>query len=91
MLDLLFLIGLVAMSAIAQMSLIYSTPTSLIALAMVAIIAAIMALASVAFTALAWKNGYWGMAGRLHYTLVVIAQLDFIWWLNNWNLLGFKF
>lgn len=91
MLNLSFAIGLIAVSSISLTSLIYSIPTSLIALLMIAIIAAIMALASIAFTALAWKNGFWGVAERLHYTLVVISLLVFIWWLNNWNLLGFKF
>jgi hypothetical protein len=90
-LNLLFLTGLVAMSAIASMSLIYSTPAYLIALAMVAIIAAMMAVVAVAFAASAWRKGYWSIAGRLHYTLVVAAGLAFIWWLQNWNLLGFKF
>ncbi len=91
MLNLLFMIGLIALSSTAPTPLIYSIPSSLIALLAIAIIAAIMALASAAFTALAWKNGYWGIAGRLHYTLVVIALLAFVWWLNNWNLLGLKF
>lgn len=91
MLNLLFMIGLAVMSSIALTILIYSIPPPLIALFAAAIIAAIMALASTAFTVLAWKDGYWSIAGRLHYTLVVIALLAFILWLNNWNLLGFKF
>jgi hypothetical protein len=28
---------------------------------------------------------------RLHYTLVTLAALVFIWWLRCWNLLGFWF
>jgi hypothetical protein len=57
----------------------------------VALTAAILALGSAAFSVLAWKNGYWSPLGRVHYTLVVLALLAFVWWLNNWNLLGFKF
>ncbi len=91
MLNLLFMIGLITMSSIVLTILIYSIPSLLIALLTIAIIAAIMALASAAFAALAWKNGYWSIAGRLHFTSVVIALLAFIWWLNNWNLLGFRF
>lgn len=90
MLNLLFMIGLAGLSADAIMLLIYSISPLLIALLAIAIISAIMAIASAAFTALAWKNGYWSIAGRLHFTLVVIALLAFVWWLNNWNLLGFK-
>ncbi len=29
--------------------------------------------------------------GRVHYTLVVLASLFFLWFLAYWNLLGFHF
>lgn len=91
MLNLVFLIGLMALSSMSLTSLIYGIPSTLVALFTIAIIAAIMAIVSAVFAALAWKNGYWSIAGRLHFTLIVIALLAFICWLNNWNLLGFKF
>lgn len=88
---LLFLTGLVVASGIDAMSMIYSTPWYLMALALIAIIAAIMAIAAAVLAVQAWRKGYWSIWGRLHYTLVVAAGLAFIWWLYNWNLLGFKF
>jgi CubicO group peptidase (beta-lactamase class C family) len=91
MLDLLFMAGLVALSAVAPMSIIYGIPSSLSALLAIAIVAAVLALSSTALAVLAWKDSYWSIAGRVHYTLVVLALLAFIWWLNNWNLLGFRF
>jgi hypothetical protein len=91
LLNLLFIIGLVVLSAIAPTQLIYSIPSQLNVLLAISIIATIIALGSAAFIALAWKDGYWSIAGRLHYSLVVIALLAFAWWLNNWNLLGFRF
>ncbi len=42
-------------------------------------------------TLLAWRGRYWSLAGRLHYTLVTLGALAFVWWLNYWNLLGFHF
>jgi hypothetical protein len=30
---------------------------------------------------------YWGLAARVHYTLVVLAGLAFVWFLYYWNLL----
>jgi CubicO group peptidase (beta-lactamase class C family) len=36
---------------------------------------------------LAWRNRYWRVTGRLHYTLVALAGMGFIWFLYNWNLL----
>jgi hypothetical protein len=41
-------------------------------------VASILVLTSTALTILAWKNGFWGIAGRVHYTLVVLALLSFI-------------
>lgn len=91
MLNLLFLIGLISVASVSLTSeLIYSTPASLIALLTIPPFTAILALACTAFCAWALKNGYWSLKGRIHYTSVVLALLTFIWWLNNWNLLGYK-
>ncbi len=91
MLNLLFLIGLISVASVSLTSeIIYSTPASLIALLTIPLFTAILALACTAFCAWAWKNGYWSLKGRIHYTSVVLALLTFIWWLNNGNLLGYK-
>ena len=91
MLNLLFLIGLISVASASLTSeIIYSTPASLIALLTIPSFTAILALACTAFCAWAWKNGYWSLTERIHYTSVVLALLTFIWWLNNWNLLGYK-
>ena len=37
---------------------------------------------------LAWKDGFWSMAGRIHFTLVAVAAAGFIWLLVSWGLLG---
>ena len=41
-------------------------------------------------TVIAWKNGYWGRAGRVHTTIVALNGLVFIWLLNYWNVLGLR-
>ena len=38
-----------------------------------------------------WKRKYWTGCARLHFTLVVLASVIFIWFLNYWNLFGFRF
>ncbi len=70
---------------------IYAIPPWQNALFAAALIAAALALGSALFAVLAWKNGYWSIVGRMHYTLVVLALLAFVLWLNNWNLLEFRF
>jgi len=56
-----------------------------------ATIAAVLAFISIVFVGLAWKQKYWTLFGRIHYTLVTMAGLAFAWWLNYWNLIGWKF
>jgi hypothetical protein len=34
---------------------------------------------------------YWGITGRVHYTLVVPAGLAFLWWLNHYDLFFLHF
>lgn len=91
MLNLLFLIGLVIISAVNPMELIYGIPSSMTGLFTIPLIAGILALASAVFSALAWRKSYWSLLERIHLTLVTLALLAFIWWLNNWNLLGYRF
>jgi hypothetical protein len=53
--------------------------------------AAILTLGAVGFTYLAWRERYWSVLGRLHYTLMTLNALIFLGWLNYWNLLGWRF
>jgi hypothetical protein len=43
----------------------------------------------VALTILAWRDGSWRLATRIHFTLVAFAAVALAWQLNHWNLLGF--
>jgi CubicO group peptidase (beta-lactamase class C family) len=38
----------------------------------------------------AWFRRYWGLVARIHYSLVAIAIIAFVWFLDAWNLLGFQ-
>jgi CubicO group peptidase (beta-lactamase class C family) len=39
----------------------------------------------------AWKQGWWRVAGRVCLTLVCMATLATVAWLHQWNLIGWKF
>ena len=43
------------------------------------------------YTVLAWKGRFWEPAGRVHYMLATFAAVAFVWFLNYWNLLGWRF
>ena len=48
---------------------------------------AVLALLSLVFCALAWRKGYWGWKGRIHYTLLALAGAAFVWWLRFWKII----
>ncbi len=47
-----------------------------------------MVVALLGFTALAWKDHYWRLWGRVHYTVVTVASVAFLAFLLNWHLLA---
>ena len=50
--------------------------------------ASALTAALVTTTVLAWRGARWGRLGRAHHLAVVVAAVSFVWFLNNWNLLG---
>ena len=57
----------------------------------VGVLSAVLTVGALIYSVVAWKNSYWGIAARVHYTLVTVAALAFVWFLNYWNLLGWRF
>lgn len=51
----------------------------------------VLALGMFGFTVLAWTRQFWGLAGRIHYTLVTLGAFGFIWFMYFWNILGKSF
>ncbi|MFO0919241.1 MAG: serine hydrolase domain-containing protein [Planctomycetaceae bacterium] len=48
-----------------------------------------LAVLTVLGSLIAWQQGYWTLSGRLHYSLVALAGIGFVWFLSYWNLLNF--
>jgi cytochrome bd-type quinol oxidase subunit 2 len=90
MLFVLFVLGLVGILS-DQMNVMFGVPPLLKILLILPLISVVLAIGTLIVAFLAWKNKCWSGCGRLHYTLVVLAALVFIWFLNYWNLLGFHF
>jgi hypothetical protein len=55
------------------------------------VLSALLTPAALVYTVLAWKDRYWGVAFRAYYTLVTVAAVAFVWFLNQWNLLGWRY
>jgi hypothetical protein len=54
------------------------------------VIIVIFTLEAVIFTFVAWMQRYWRFPARLHYTLVTLGAVGFVWFLYYWNLLGWQ-
>lgn len=55
------------------------------------VLSAVLTAGALVYIVLAWKNRYWSTAARAYYTLVTVAAVAFVWFLNYWNLLGWRF
>jgi hypothetical protein len=55
------------------------------------VLSALLTAAALVYMVLAWRNRYWHLTFRIFYTLVTVAALAFVWFLNQWNLLGWSF
>lgn len=66
-------------------------PLQLILLLTIPVIASVFTVGTLICAIFVWKNKYWDLKNRLHYTLVLAALIIFMWWLNFWNLLGYNF
>ena len=55
------------------------------------VLSAVATVGGLVYMVLAWKNSYWGIVTRAYYTLVIVAAVAFVWFLNYWNLLGWRF
>lgn len=55
------------------------------------VLSAVLTFGALVYAVLAWKDRYWGTAFRIYYTLMTVAAVAFVWFLNQWNLLGWRF
>ena len=51
----------------------------------------ILTLGMIIACSFAWTKRYWTIFGRIHYTIITLSALLFVWWLTYWNLLGWLF
>ena len=55
------------------------------------VLSAVLTVGALVYAVLAWKGNYWSVAFRAYYSLVTVAAVAFVWFLNYWNLLGWRF
>jgi CubicO group peptidase (beta-lactamase class C family) len=87
---LVFILGMVAATSNID-DLMFGVPTLLKVSLIFPLAAALLGIFALIYVILAWGKKYWTGCKRLHYTLIIIAALAFLWFLNYWNLLGWRF
>ncbi len=86
-LNLLFIVG----SVMWGEQIVFGVPLAYKVTLGLGVLSALLTVAALVYTALAWKDRYWGVAFRIYYTLVTVAAAAFVWFLNQWNLLGWRY
>ena len=86
-LNLLFVIGNVLWGE----QLVFGIPLIYKVVLGLGVLSALLTAVALVYMVLAWKNRYWSVTFRTYYTLVIVAAVAFVWFLNQWNLLGWRF
>jgi CubicO group peptidase (beta-lactamase class C family) len=86
-LNLLFIVGNVLWGE----QIVFGVPFAYKVTLGLGVLSAVLTVAALVYAALAWKDRYWGIAFRVYYTLVAVAAVAFVWFLNQWNLLGWRY
>lgn len=88
-LNLLFLVG--AAMWIMPISIVHPLRLIFKILLGLGVLSTLLTIGALVYTTLAWKARYWGIAFRVYYTLVTAVAVAFVWFLNQWNLLGWRY
>jgi uncharacterized membrane protein len=66
--------------------LLYGDPPLLHAVGALSLLIVVLVAGASTLSVPVWIRRYWSVAGRVHFTLVVLAGLAFVWVLYYWNL-----
>ena len=87
LLNLLFIVG----NMLWGEQIVFGVPFAYKVTLGLGVLSAVLTAGALVCTVLACKDRYWGVAFRVYYTVVTFAAVAFIWFLNQWNLLGWRY
>jgi len=85
------LIGFMLVLITDPFSVVYGMPVWFPVVFALAVVGAVATVAAAGFGLLAWRDGYWSLLHRIHYTLMVVAGFLLVWTLAYWNFLPTPF
>jgi CubicO group peptidase (beta-lactamase class C family) len=68
----------------------HALPPATAGLLVIPLIMSVGTVAMIVLAVVVWMRRDWSLGGRVYYTLLTVVSLAFIWWLNAWNLLGWR-
>jgi hypothetical protein len=89
--SIVFLLVPVAITIYTEFDLKSPFPFYMVIVLAIILAASILVIGPVIFTVFAWMCRFWGIAGRLHYTLITGALMGMVWLMYYWRLLGFRY
>ena len=88
--NLAFVVGLVATLAAGQNDLIFALPKGFYVVLTLPLIGLALTAISLVLAPRVWRDGYWTSGARLLHTAGLASAIAFVWFLNYWNLLGYR-
>jgi CubicO group peptidase (beta-lactamase class C family) len=89
-LNLAFLVAFASMFAAGLDDLIFALPKGLYAVLTLPLIGLALTVLAAALVVRVWREPYWTRGARVLHTAGVAAAVAFVWFLNYWNLLGYR-
>jgi CubicO group peptidase (beta-lactamase class C family) len=89
-LHLAFLVGFSGILASGIDDLIFALPKGLYAILTLPLVALVLTVVALVLLVRVWREGAFTRGARLLHTAGVFAAVAFVWFLNYWNLLGYK-
>jgi hypothetical protein len=89
-LNLVFAAGFASILAAGLDELIFALPKGFYAVLTLPLVGLLLAALAAFLLVGVWREGYWTRASRLLHTAGVVAAIAFVWFLNYWNLLGYR-
>jgi CubicO group peptidase (beta-lactamase class C family) len=89
-LNLAFLVAFAAVFAAGLDDIIFATPKGLYAVLTLPLIGLALTALALVLAVRVWREKYWTRGRRLLHTAGVASAVAFIWFLNYWNLLGYR-
>jgi CubicO group peptidase (beta-lactamase class C family) len=89
-LNLVFVVAFVSIFAAGLSELVFAPPKGLYAVLTLPLVGLALTVMAVTLVVRVWREKYWTRGSRLLHTAGVVAAVAFVWFLNYWNLLGYR-